>query len=279
MNRGFIVWGISIVVILLAFSFFAIGIGWKGAPDECVDDNPNTCFCEEFNLSQVRSGARGIRQPVNTLFNLYAIFTSLIVAFFVYGDRKKFTSNNAPNLIRSKTLVPDLYIFAVLFLGLGSMFFHASLVDWGSVFDGMSMYIYASFLVFYTIRRIWDIAWVFWVGYFVSVVGFTLLHAFVPAIPSFINIGVLVLAYLAFEVYIWIRTKKVMQGKPLTVGFWILALVFIVFAIIFWALSQTGAAWCNPSSFWQLHGLLWHPLAGLMALCLYFYWRDAADPV
>jgi len=32
--------------------------------------------------------------------------------------------------------------------------------------------------------------------------------------------------------------------------------------------------WCPPDSFWQPHGLLWHTLSGVMALCLFFYWRE-----
>lgn len=276
MNRGFIVWGVSIIVILIAFGLFTSVIGWKGSPDDCVKENPDTCFCEEFNADDVKDGARGIRQPVNTASNLYAIFTSLLVAGFVYSDRKKFKSDDAPNLIRSRTGVPDLYIFAVLFLGLGSMFFHASLVKWGSVFDGMSMYFYASFLVFYTIRRFWDSALFFWIGYFLTVGLFTFLHTL---IPSVINIAILVVAYLVFEIYIWVHTKKIMQGKQLTTALWILAVVAILSATAFWVMSQTGGCMCDPTSLFQPHGLLWHPLAGVMAVLIYFYWRAADDPV
>ena len=54
--------------------------------------------------------------------------------------------------MKSSSYVPDLYIFCVLFLGLGSMWFHASLTQWGGVIDAASMYVFLAFLVFYSIR-------------------------------------------------------------------------------------------------------------------------------
>ena len=42
---------------------------------------------------------------------------------------------------------------------------------------------------------------------------------------------------------------------------------------MFWGLSQTGAPLCDPKGGFQPHGLLWHPLAGVMAVFIYFYWR------
>ena len=170
--RGFIVWGAAALVLLAAFVGFAIG-GWPGGVDGCVLENPNTCFCEAFNIGEVRSGAPGIRQPVNTLFNLYALLTSLLVALFVYLDRR---AGAATNVMRSSGPIPDLYIFAVLFLGLGSMWFHASLKAWGGNFDGFSMYVYAAFLVFYTIRRLWASDIFFWIGYSATVIAFSSVH-------------------------------------------------------------------------------------------------------
>jgi len=270
--RGFIVWGAGIVLVLGAFLIF-VAAGWPGAENNCVHDKPNSCYCEAFNSSDVVKGAPGVRQPVNTWFNLYSIVTSLVIALVVYSDRK---SGDSTNLIRrSDSLVPDLYIFAVLFLGLGSMWFHGSLKEWGGVTDMLSMFVFAAFLVFYTIRRLWDSELFFWLGYVGTVVLFTIVgEAWQWKFQSLILILVLVAAYLVFEVMIWVRSRKVMQGKPLTILLWVLAVVAIISATIFWALSQTGGPLCDPQSAFQPHGLLWHPLAGVMAVLLYFYWRE-----
>lgn len=272
--RGFVVWGAGIVIVLGVFLIF-VAVGWPGAPDDCIDETPHACFCEAFDAASVKIGAPGVRQPVNTWFNLYAIVTSLIVTLFVTFDRKTFSSG-APNLMRSRTGVPDLYIFAVLFLGLGSMWFHASLTEWAGIFDGVSMYVYAAFLSFYSIRRFWNSPVFFWVGYAATIGLFAFLHLI---LPPFINILILVVAYLAVEVYIWVRTGKVMQGRPLTIVLWLLSVTAILAATFFWWASQSGNFMCNPDSSFQPHGMLWHPLAGVMAVLLYFYWRAADDPV
>ena len=251
-GRGFIVWGVGIVVILGLFLIF-VAAGWPGTPNDCIYDRPDTCFCERFDPRQVEAGAPGVRQPVNTWFNLYSILTSLAVALVVYFDRKSSGSGRARNVIRSSTAVPDLYIFAVLFLGLGSMWFHGSLTVWGGIFDGVSMYVYAAFLIFYSVRRFWDSALFFWIGYLATVALFSFLHT---VLPSVVNIMILVAAYLGIEIYIWVRTRKVMQGKPVTIALWVAAVVAILAATFFWWASHTGNFLCSPTSAFQSHGLL-----------------------
>jgi hypothetical protein len=272
--RGFVVWIVAIVVIVGPFLLF-VAAGWPGAPDSCVFDPPNTCYCEAYDIADVQANAPGVRQPVNTWFNLYAIFSSLLVAIGVYNDRK---AGTAPNLIGSKTAVPDLYIFAVLFLGLGSMWFHASLTRWGAILDGVSMFVFVTFLVFYSIRRVITSAWLFWIGYLLTVVTFSVINA-TGAVHPLITIITLVVAYLVVEVYIWVRTGKVMQGTTKTILLWVFAVVSILTATFFWIASQTGSFLCDPNSLFQPHGLFWHPLAGVTAVLLYFYWRSAKDPV
>lgn len=269
--RGFFVWGIGIVVVLLPFLGFVLA-GWPGDADKCVNDKPDTCYCEQFDIRDVRAHASGVRQPVNTWFNLYAIFTSGLLALVVFFDRKGGESSNP---MRSTSLIPDMYIFAVLFLGLGSMWFHASLTQWGGIFDGLSMYIYAAFLVFYTAYRMWRSEIFFWLGYSGTVLLFTIVHGLWDwEYKSLVLIVILVLAYLVLEFTIWGRTGQAMQGKPLTIALWLLAVLAIGLAALFWALSQTGRPMCDPSSRFQPHGMLWHPLAGVMAVLLYFYWRE-----
>jgi hypothetical protein len=275
--RGFWVWGIGITVVLGAFLIFVIA-GWPGEANSCIkptNGKPDSCYCEGFDRTPIQRNDGGVRQPVNTWFNLYSIFTSLLVAYFVYRDR---ASGKAGNPIRSDGWIPDLYIFAVQFLGLGSMWFHASLKEWGGNMDGLSMYVFAAFLVFYTIRRLWKSDLLFWLGYPATVALFTFLGAIWDwEFKSLILILILVAAYLTFEVIMWARSGKVMQGKTHTQALWSLAVASIVAATIFWALSQTGGPLCDPKSSFQPHGLLWHPLAGLMAVLLYFYWREDED--
>lgn len=282
--RGFIVWGAGIVVVFGAFLMF-VARGWPGGESCCIYDptaknqcqdrilnTHNSCYCEAFNPAEAKSGPPGVRQPSNTWFNLYSILTSLLVAAGVYCDRR---TGRAGNLMRSIGWVPDIYIFAVLFLGLGSMWFHASLKEWAGGFDGFSMYLYAGFLVFYTTLRLAFPQWIFWVIYPITVCVFTAVGmVWQWEFTSLILILLLVLAYLTLEVWVWVRTSKIMLGRPLPIILWVSAVACIIAATLFWARSQTDKPMCDPQALFQPHGLLWHPLAGVMAVLLYFYWRE-----
>jgi hypothetical protein len=277
--RGFFVWGGGIVLVLGLFLIF-VAVGWPGSPDSCLhlaDRGANTCYCEAYNPQDVIMHHGGVRQPVNTWFNLYAIFTSLLVACVLYADR---VSGDTRNVMRSMSWIPDVYIFAVLFLGLGSMWFHASLSSATSWVDGFSMYVFASFLVFYTLVRLSGSELVFWIGYPIAVLVFSLIGALWKwDLASLILILVLVAAYLTFEIIICARKGTFMQGTPLTITLWVSGVVAILLATLFWTLSQTGGLLCNPQSLFQPHGMLWHPLAGVTAVLLYFYWRaETASP-
>lgn len=299
--RGFWVWGIGTVVLFGAFLIFVLA-GWPGGVNSCIwgNDKPpanaaqlltpppphasasqvaaykgllakikknNSCYCEDFSIPDAVSGASGVRQKVNTWFNLYSIATSFVIALWVYFARR----DGSSKLIGSRSLIPDMYIFAVLFLGLGSMWFHGAMKQWGGITDTLSMYLFAAFLVFFTVRRMWNSDVFFWIAYLATAIGFTALGEAIVAATnwdkvSLILILVLVLAYVVLE---YCASK----WQPLSSWRWWAAVGSILAATAFWALSQTGAPLCSPTSFFQPHGLLWHPLAGAMAVFLYFYWR------
>lgn len=262
-------------MVLGLFLYFVLS-GWPGTPNHCVYETPHGCYCEAFELADVEAGAPGTRQPVNTWFNLYSLITAMIVAVSVYRDRKKLGFTTPTNVMRSNSPIVDLYIFAVLFLGLGSMWYHGSLTVWGGVLDGFSMYVFAAFLSFYSIRRFYPSDRFFWIGYSLTVALLTYLHTVWHAV---VNIGILVVLYFVVEIYIWIRSGKVLQGNTDAQWYWGLAIASIAAASYFWWASHTGNFMCGPESFFQPHGLLWHPLAGVTAVLLYFYWREAEDPV
>src|ERR1051325_9165824 len=100
--RGFIVWGGGIVLVLGLFLIF-VAAGWPGDINTCVRDN--SCYCEAFDVHEAMSNTGGVRQPVNTWFNLYSVLTSLLVAIVVWVDRK---DGGGRNPIRSNSLIPDL---------------------------------------------------------------------------------------------------------------------------------------------------------------------------
>lgn len=317
--RGFIVWLGGTVLVLGAFMIF-VAAGWPGDANSCLwgkdkaspqgaaafkppgvhatpaqrsayaalekqVESDNTCYCEIFSVPDSALGKPGVRQPVNTWFNLYSIFTAFIIAFGVYYSRQDGTS---AKLIESTTLMPDTYIFAALFLGLGSMWFHGSMKEWAGMFDTASMYTFTGFLVFFTIRRLWDNAIFFWIAYPATILLFTIVGEAIAVNHPDVNVSeylilIMVAVYLLFECILWANDgsgawysnlwNHVWFGGDRVSWKWWVGVACILTAMLFWTLSQTGKPLCSSTSKFQPHGLLWHPLAGLCALFLYFYWK------
>lgn len=274
--RSLIIWSLATFSLLLIFLLF-VRYGWPGTPDPCTTSKPyNTCWCEAYEPSDI--GTPGVRQAVNTWSNLYALFTSFIVAAVVCMDRQntRKTRCESKNLMRgSDTYVADLYVFVVLFLGLGSMWFHASLTTWGGILDALSIYAFMAFLVMFSLRRSYipNSLSIFWLGYWCAVAALTIVHAL--AQPRFEETSML-LVIISLFVYSLLEARIWRAGnRSRSCSFWWCAVMCGVVAAVFWGLSQTEKLLCNPTSLFQPHGIIWHPLAGMAAVLLFFYWRAA----
>lgn len=270
--RELMVWLGTTLGLLIPFFLF-VALGWPGDPDPCVTEvspgRPNTCYCESFEAAEI--GEPGIRQPFSTLSNLYSVITGAILAGFIYSFRSRGFPPGA-NRMRSTHFYPLLYLGVVIFLGLGSMWFHASLVRWGGVFDNLSMYAFANFLWFYTLVRITDNDLVFHVGYPTTTVLFTVLNAL--GIPGFVLVGVVAAVYLVLELCIAVWMPKVRASRDVALAFYLPAILSFLTAMLAWSMSQTGGKLCSPDAVFQWHGV-WHWGAGATAMLLYFYWRRA----
>ncbi|HMA37029.1 MAG TPA: hypothetical protein VKY74_21415, partial [Chloroflexia bacterium] len=141
-NRREVWWGLAGVAGALAIFFFFAWLGWPGAPDSCTRDHPNTCWCEDF----LRAGA-WIKQPINTWGNLGFFAIGLAVLWQVGSDRRHPPARRNPMTTASPFAL--VYGGAVLFLGAGSMFFHASMTQWGGWIDTYSLIVFGSFGLLY----------------------------------------------------------------------------------------------------------------------------------
>ncbi|MGC5173098.1 ceramidase domain-containing protein [Microbacterium sp. DT81.1] len=269
--RSYWVVAVAAPAVLLPFLMF-VWLGWPGDPDSCTLTNPNACFCEAFDPGAVQTGAGGVRQPSNTWFNLYALATASLVAIQVSVDRRHRGPVFAPGAI------PDVYVFVVLFLGLGSMWFHGSLTRWGGIVDAVSMYLFTAFLVAFAAYRLRASVPLFW-ALFLSVAAVASITHAVLDRPgtSVVLIAAQVCVYMALELLVWSRRLRGRVPQRWSGAlWWFAALATIGIAIVFWVLSQTGGRLCDPASVWQPHAIAWHPLAGVAAVLLFYYWREAA---
>ena len=282
--RPWIVWIGGTVLLMGLFWLFAYGTGWPPALDSCVGEGLS-CYCEEFDLAALQAAEsagtwwKGVQQPVNTYSNFYAVISAGYVACRMWRDRKVGTP---ANVMMSRWWMGDVWVFCVLFLGLGSMWFHGSISKWVSWFDGFSMYVFTGFMIFYTLDRGFarhgistgTRTLVFWIGYPVSVVVLTAIGA--AGVPSEALIGISIGAYVALEFFyaspVYWQGWGAFRRTPFLL--WLGGLLAFGQAALFRAMAtRPDDPWCDPASAMQPHAF-WHVYAGVMALCLYFYWRE-----
>src|SRR6185295_18880229 len=112
-----------IVSVVFLVGLQKSGVRWEGkTPSTCM---PDDCFCE-----QDAGGA--IRQPANTWYCIGFVMTGFMI--MALGTQK-----DAANPFRSDPAYPLTYGFIVIWLGLASMWFHASLTFPGEWADGEAM--------------------------------------------------------------------------------------------------------------------------------------------
>ena len=287
--RPWIIYVVGVVLLLGEIIFIGYGTGWPATPDSCLTIPGGDCYCEWFDPELVKAGARGFRQPVNTWSNLYALFTAAWVACRMMRDRKEGTNLN---VMRSNSPIADACVFVVLVPRSRQHVVHASMSSAASWMDGFSMYIFAGYLVFYTIDRLLVMKGVseatrnliFWVGWPINAVIYTDIAA--THLPSEVLIGILV------TVYIGSRACHRLVGQGRLLGR--LARMegrarASLLAVRPWrvhhchhlprargrrrsALLQQGGYLVQP------HGLIWHTFSGAMAILIYFYWRRENVP-
>ncbi|MBN1302798.1 MAG: ceramidase domain-containing protein [Anaerolineales bacterium] len=227
-------------------------------PATCM---PNNCFCEP-----VVSGF--IRQPVNTWTNLAFILAGTLTAIVAVCD----LSIHAPkqkrtNLMRSQWIYPAVYSYMAVLIGLGSMFYHSSLILYGQVADILSMYLLSTFMTLYNLSRAWKIkGWQFFWLYLAINLVLGYLSTTLPEYRRQIFVGILVTILLS-EVVVRIQSNTRMNMP----SFWA-ALGSLAVGCTAWILDITGA-FCMPNSWLQLHAL-WHIGMASAIWFVYLYYRS-----
>ncbi|HWA89386.1 MAG TPA: ceramidase domain-containing protein [Rhizomicrobium sp.] len=262
------------LVVLIFFGAFAATGFLHGAPDICLLTTPDTCYCEHIDTARI--GMPGIRQPWNTWSNLMGIFYGGLVAWGAYRVR---TGDTAPftNRLRAydKWGYPLIAICVVTFLGLGSMWFHGSIVRWAGYFDLLSMFTFTIGIAFYALMRclpptVDDRWWknvLFLAGYLGLVFLITSLTYGLKWESDGVIFPIIVFAAGVELANFFLKPEARADWRG-----WVILLIGAVsfgLAFTFWTLSQTGGPLCFPTGF-QFHAL-WHWLAGVTSVAFFFY--------
>jgi hypothetical protein len=228
---------------------------WR--PATCM---PDRCFCE-----RIQSGA--IRQPVNTWSNLGFILVGLSVIVSAARDLARRSKPGALNPMRAQFVYPAVYGIATLLIGIGSIFYHSSLVFVGQTMDVISIYLLASFMVIYSLFRAgWMSPRAFVAIYLPLNIALGYMAINWPSSRRYIFI-VLLLAVLVTEVVVRRRTRPTMK-----LSFFWAALVTLVAACASWIVDITGTV-CLPNSWFQAHAM-WHVLIAATIGFVYLYYRS-----
>jgi hypothetical protein len=224
---------------------------WK--PATCM---PAHCFCEA-----VHSGA--VAQPANT----WSSFGFVLVGLLVIGQSREDVRRLRSSMMTRQRAYPMVYGIALVVIGLGSAFYHASLTIAGQFVDVMGMYLLACFILLYNVSRLTALNGKTFV---LACLALNLVLAYVllefPALRRYI-FGAIVIAALLPEYRVRKQKKPQINGFFLQAAWWILIVAFTI-----WTLDITKVL-CNPNSWLQGHAL-WHLLGALAAGLLYLYYRS-----
>jgi hypothetical protein len=270
------------VVLFLLIALALISLSWLPAPwtawqpATCM---PAACFCEAV-------GSGFIRQPMATWSNLAFVLVGLLILEDVLRP-----SATRSNLLARRRAYVVVYAVAMILIGLGSWFYHASLTFVGQWFDVMGMYLLGTFMVLYNIARLVFSPQVthphaalkgmrmpfpqlsgraFAVSYVLFNCALGLSLIVVPELRRYL-FGILLVVTIALEGMLRYR-----RATQIRTSYFIAALLIYVLAQIIWTLDLNHIV-CDPSGPLQGHAV-WHVLTALSAGLLYLYYRSENDP-
>jgi len=224
------------------------------APATC---RPHHCFCEAI-------GSGSVAQPANAWSSLAFILAGLWIAHTSSETR---TKTQARNRMVAEPAYRRLYGYALVAVGAGSYFYHASLSFAGQVCDMSGMYLLITFALLYGVARVTRIrtgaAMVTYIVWNAALLGFQM--AF-PDLRRYV-FALLVLGVLGFEARYRRDSGARIERRWLSRGAGLLGLAFLI-----WVLDITKVV-CSPESAMQGHAL-WHVLGALAAWCLYRYYES-----
>jgi hypothetical protein len=257
-------------LLMIAF-FILLALDWLPGTGDDSCAAANECHCENR-----LTGARKVKQPVNTWSDLGFVAAGLLILLMVGAARLNGVVPQNP--MQSASFYSIAYGLIVIYLGPGSMFYHASIKKWGGWLDNMSMVLWTTFLLVYVIARgakfddqIGIVALIF----LLVVAGSGAIIWFVEGSGKFI-FGGMIAVWGVLEIIILIAgaAGSPFLGLQRTEGGWLLgAALSFGLAVFIWLRSNDGGPWCYPHSWAQGHAA-WHLLSALSTFFIFLYLRS-----
>jgi hypothetical protein len=254
---------VGIALAVLAVGAVIAGIvgagGWPGAPSGCIE--AGQCDCE------VRRGGL-VAQPVNTFSNLGFVIVGLWV-LAAAGIR-----SSGPNRIANEPIYRRLFGGIAIFLGVGSMLFHATMTEWGGWADLVSIHLLVTFVLLYDLavlaRR--STRWFLRTWTTANVALGVVLWVMDNSTGKYV-IGVLLVATVVVDLRVSRPSDGAVTRNRRLLG---AALGVYLAGQVVWLLSGDGGPWCSPGSVAQGHAL-WHLTGAAAVALLYSYLAGETD--
>jgi len=260
----------SAVTIGALFVFGALKWIESSKDDPCLDDHPGkNCYCEN-----TRPGAM-IKQRSNTWSNLGAVLVGLLLL----ASLPKVVAGSGRDPMEERTFYAVLYGCVVIFVGTGSMYFHASMKKWGGWIDNLSMLLFTAFLLVYDFTGVVNGGKVlFLILYLVFVVGTGVLSWFVPnsPIPHFsmgsFCFGAMAVLWVVLQFFAILGIGGIDRDNGPALLLFIAAAIMFGVTFLIQQRSDTNKPWCQPDDIVQGHAI-WHLLTAAVTVVLFFYLR------
>jgi hypothetical protein len=254
-RRGAAIFPVTVLLLLtgvLGIWSARTGSLAQWAPATCLPDH---CFCEAI-------GSGAVAQPANAWSSLAFVLAGLWIAQPSAGGKYK-----ARNRMAGEPAYRRLYGCALVAIGLGSYFYHATLTFAGQVCDMSGMYLLITFALFYGVARITRLrTGVTLLSYVISNLVLLSFQVAFPDLRRYV-FAALVLSVLSIEGRYRRASGTAIANRWLWCAAGAMAAAFLV-----WVLDITKAI-CKPESMLQGHAL-WHVLGALAAWCLYRYYQS-----
>lgn len=233
----------------------SINYAWTAwQPATCL---PDRCFCEAIRPAV-------FRQPSNTWSSLGFVLAGLVVMRLGFNEATPAATRS--NLLMQHRGLIGLFSLALVLIGVGSAFYHASLSFYGQFVDVFGMYLIATFMVMYSLARMYGRVRLMIVLYLVVNLALIFLLLYVPTLRRY-AFGFWLLLGLGLEYRYTRQTHVQINLKPLQHG-----LVYMALAFGIWLLDISKTV-CFAASWLQGHAV-WHILGAISAFHLYLYYRS-----
>ena len=161
---------------------------------------------------------------------------------------------------------PAVFATALLIIGAGSAFYHASLTFAGQFADLMGMYLLGTFILLYNVGRLRAMSAPVIVASYLAlniVLAVVLFEA--PTLRRYVFAALIVVA-----LFLEVRVRRRVEAGDLR--FLLQALGAMVVAFVIWTLDLRGVI-CVPGSLVQGHAV-WHLLGAVASWWMYEYYRS-----